>query len=752
MRFWILILFLASAICIQAQGLRYVNTMVGTGSQPNAFRSGDSELGQCIPAVLVPNGMTFWTPQTESSEKKSVAPYYYSKTRLQGFRSSHWIVGGCTQDYGSVTIMPMLDTLRCTPEEWGQAFSHGREVSRPDYYRVEFIHQPIVAEMTGLSHTGIFRFTFRKSGTAYIVINPNSDEGQGSVRIDTLRHEVVGNNPVHRIYQGWGQSAGFSGHFLVKIDRPVTYYGVYANGQVVDKAYSVSGKPCLGAYVACRVRKGETITVKVAQSFCDTDGCRKNMEEEIPDWNFNQVRERLTKIWNDRLSVISVASTDKTALRNFYTAFYHASFLPHEVSDVNGRHPAFADGQNIVKEAQPYYDDFSLWDTYRALHPLMALIYPEKTGDMIQSLVEKYEQGGWMPIFPCWNSYTSEMIGDHTASLISEAYLKGVRNFDVDKAYEALRKNAFEQPSRYVDYCDGKGRRALWDYQKYGFIPLEDSVSEAFHKGEQVSRTLEYAYDDHALSLFAKALGRDSDAMVLRRRSQNYRNVIDPATGWCQGRYANGQFLKERNAFKETAFITEGYPSHYTWYVPHDVYGLMECMGGRDKYVEKLDSMFSCGYYWHGNEPCHQVAFMYGYAGQPWKTQREVRSIMEHQYHDTSDGLSGNDDAGQMSAWYMFAAMGFYPVSPVDQYYMLASPSFSRVEINLPHNKKFTIFAKNASKKNIYVQSAVLNGKPYEKNYLDHAMIANGGVMVFSMGDKPSKWGTGKDATPPLVK
>lgn len=296
------------------------------------------------------------------------------------------------------------------------------------------------------------------------------------------------------------------------------------------------------------------------------------------------------------------------------------------------------------------------------------------------------------------------------------------------------------------------GRRALQSYLKYGYIPLEDSVPDAFHTKEQVSRTLEYAYDDFVLSQVAKLLQKEEDYNVLSARAQNYRNVIDPRTGYAQGRHADGTFLKDQNAFQFTKFITEGAPCHYTWYVPHDPYGLMECMGGKEKFAMKLDSIFSEHRYWHGNEPCHQVAFMFNYTGEPWKTQQAVRHIMETEYLNAPGGLSGNDDAGQMSAWYIFASLGFYPVCPGSPYYILASPSFPKAVIHLENGQTFTLKAENASKDNIYIQSVTLNGKPYSKNYISHKDIVHGGEMIFKMDDTPNRdWGNSPTDCPPFL-
>lgn len=715
----------------------------GTAAKPRG------EKGQCLPAVLVPNGMNFWTAQTGETEAKGKAPYYHMADKIQGFRNSHWIVGGATQDYGSATIMPMFGTLKCQPEERASELNHDLETSTPSYYSTPLFDGAIKAEMTGTSRTGIFRFTYKDAGRAYLVVTPNSDEAMGTVCVNAKTGEITGSNPVHRIYQGWGEEAGFSGYFSVTIQKPIAEYGVYQGDSIYTDKTAIGNLERLGAWIGFDVEAGEEVIVKMASSFCDVDGARNNQLAENPGWNFDAVRDNLTNIWEDRLNAIRVETSDVVAKQKFYTSMYHASFLPHAINDVDGRYPSFAGGKEIMTTAGTYYDDYSMWDTYRALHPLLSILYPEQTGDMIQSLIDKYEQGGWLPIFPCWNSYTSEMIGDHCASLIADAYLKGIRNFDVEKAYEALHKNAFETPESYEDYKDGKGRRALTSYLKYGFIPLEDPVAEAYHAAEQISRTLEYAYDDYALAKFAEALGHEEDAKELYRRSQFYRNVIDPRTGYVQGRHDDGRFIVRDNAFKGCRFITEGQPCHYTWYVPQDPQGLMECIGGEEMYIAKLDSMFSEHRYWHGNEPCHQVSFMYNYAGQPWKTQRQVRQIMNKQYNMGADGLAGNDDAGQMSAWYIFASLGFYPVCPANCEYIIASPSFDRAQIKVGAGKTFTVVAQNASAENIYIQSATLNGQPYEKSYIAHADIAAGGEMVFVMGPEPNtEWGHATECRP----
>ncbi len=735
----------------------YIDTRVGTDASEThtagLFGRHTEEYGQTLPAVLEPNGMNFWTPQTQDTERKCISPYYYRDTLIQGFRNSHWIVGGCTQDYGSMTLSVLTDLLRCKPEDRCTAFYHESETATPSYYSVELPDERIKAEMTGRSRSAIFRFTYNKSGKGYLVVNPNSDEGEGHIEIDTINKVIYGYNPVHRIYQGWGESAGFSGHFVIQYNKDITEFGVYMGDSVKSGSISVSDKENIGLYIGFNVSKGEKVTFKAASSFTGKAGAIANLNAEIPHWDFDRTRTELSEIWNKQLGKIKVSSDDVVSLRKFYGALYRSSFLPRTFNDVDGKYPVFSKCDTVatLDKGVTYYDDYSVWDTYRALHPLLNIISPSKAGQMMNSLVLKYEQGDWLPIFPCWNSYTSAMIGDHCISLLCDAYIKGIEGFDIKKAYEAMRHNAFEFPSR-DEYIDGRGRRALESYLEYGYIPLEDSVPYAHHFCEQVSRTLEYAYDDYALSVIAKKIGMDDDAIILRDRSANYRNVIDPTIGYAQGRYQDGSFMKENNSFGFVKFVTEGAPCHYTWYVPHDPYGLMGLMGGRDNYVSKLDSMFSERRYWHGNEPCHQIPFMYNYAGVPWKTVDAVRHIMDTEYLDKPGGLSGNDDAGQMSAWYIFASLGFYPVCPGSPYYILSAPTFRKAELNLENGNKFVLSAPNVSSANRYIQKVKLNGKEYTKNYISHDDIMNGGIIEFEMGNYPSMtWGVDINDCPPKL-
>jgi predicted alpha-1,2-mannosidase len=351
---------------------------------------------------------------------------------------------------------------------------------------------------------------------------------------------------------------------------------------------------------------------------------------------------------------------------------------------------------------------------------------------MVNSLVLRAEQGGWMPIFPAWASYTAAMIGDHVSTMISDAYIKGINDFDVEKAYRYMRQNAFEIPSR-EEYVDGKGRRALDSYMEYGYIPLEDSVWDAFHRREQVSRTLEYALDDYALAQIALRLGKTADYKALKKRSQNYKNVFDVNTGYVRGKHADGSWVEPFTPNSKTSYICEGTPFHYTWYVPHDVPGLMKRMGGRKAYLKKLDEFFNDGYYWHGNETDQQAPFMFAMAGDASKTQYQTHKINEEEYGTGPGGLSGNEDAGQMSAWLVFSMLGFYPVCPGSGEYVITTPAFEEIKIQLPDGKYFTSRSSGLTEDNFYINSATKNGKKFKGNIITHKEIMDGCELIFEI-------------------
>ena len=715
-----------------------IGTSVSTVSGKFSQQGGNELRANVQPNVTVPFGMTNWCAQTNNTEDKCDPPYYYKDTLITGFRGSHWLSGSCVRDYGSFTIMASTGELVCNSWKRGSKFSHSEEVSSPEYYKINLDAYDVTAEITATTRCGILRFTFNKEGTAHILINPNSDEGQGYIKVIPEKNEVIGYNPVHRIYQGWGEPAGFSGNFVFRVEKKIEEYGVYAGDKIFKDQLSIANVSGLGAYLSFKVKKGEQILVKVGTSFVSIDQARKNLDAEIPAYDFESVRKNLKNTWNNLLSRIDVESDNKDDKVKFYTALYHCFQQPRIYNDVDGEYPRF-DGNaktDTIKNGN-YYCDFSIWDTYRSLHALYNIIIPEYNKDMVRSLLTMAKAGGWLPIFPVWNSYTSAMIGDHVTSVIAEAYVKGVINLS-EQDYEILKKNANESPG-YKEYVDGKGRRALKSYLKYGYIPLEDSVKEAYHKNEQVSRTLEYAYDDFALAQVAKKMGKDEDYIYFLKRSRNYRNVFDPAYNNVNGRYRNGSFIKNMDKEKRASFITEGTPWQYNWYVPQDIKGLIKLMGGNRIFNNSLDDFFYANQYWHGNEPSHQISYLYNYSGEAWKTQKIVASTMNEEYGIGPGGLSGNDDGGQMSAWYVFGAIGFYPVTPVLPEYQICGPKFKKIVIKSPAVKQLVINAPNYSQKNIYIQKIMLNNKELESRTLTHQQITEGGIINFEMTSTPLK-------------
>lgn len=714
--------------------LHHINPLIGTAQATTARILGRNTetYAQTIPSVTWPHGMTNWTPQTQTTEKKCLPPYYYEDSLLTGFRGTHWLNGSCVQDYGSFTILPMLGTSGFLPEQRAVPFSHEQEISSPHLYKLDLLQSGMSISMTATKRCGFIQVAFEQAGTRTFVIEPNSDESRGFIQLDTINNRVLGYNPVHRIYQGWGEEAGFAGYFVVEFDQDLTGFGLYdEQGEYPDESQSAD-RAGLGAFMSFGDQVA-IVNVRIGTSFTSLEQAEKNLIAEIPDWDFDKTVENLAAVWNDLLDRVKVTGeeADKTI---FYTGLYRTFLHPRLMCDVDGSYPGFAGlGEIEVAEDFEYYGDFSTWDTYRAAHPLHNLLAPEYSADFVQSLIAKAEQGGWMPIFPCWNSYTAAMIGDHLASVISDAYLKGVEIPNIETAYHYLRKNAFDSPVDYTVYADGKGRRALDSYLKNGYIPMEDSVLEAFHKQEQVSRTLEYAYDDFALAQLAEGLGKTEDAKLLFARSKNYRNVFDPEVGYMRGRHADGSWAAEFDPNGDMEYITEGTPKHYSWYVPHDVEGLMKLMGGDSMFVAKLDSFFDQGEYWHGNEPCHQSYFLYNYAGQPQKSQALVRRIIREDYHAGPGGLSGNEDGGQMSAWLVFASMGFYPVCPGTEEYALVSPMFEEVRIEVPGRNPFVISAPDADDQQVLIENSLWNGEVFTSSFLTHGMLKNGGMLELKL-------------------
>lgn len=724
--------------------IQYVQPLAGTASATTISAVKHSEAGgtetnaNTIPAVTLPFAMTQWTAQTRQTENKCVPPYFYKDSMLTGFRGSHWLSGSCTQDYGSFTVMPVAGTLKTSAKEYAVRFSHKDEITSPAYYKLKA--GSVITELTSTLRCGMMQFTMQHDDSLYVLVTPNSDYAKGFVKVDAAKGEIWGYNPAHRIYQGWGEPTGFSGWFYIKIEKRFTKNGTFSGSEIFTSD-SIKYKKDAGAFAGFKLKKGEQLLLRIGTSFSSLAAAKKNLAAEVGAKSFAAIRTAATQQWEKALGQIQVQTNNEKDMRVFYTAMYHSMQHPRLFSDVDGTYPAFAGNAQLKKMNGNYYDDFSMWDIYRAQLPLLEILSPTMTNDFVRSLILKGEQGGWLPIFPCWNSYTAAMIGDHVTAFIASAYNKGIRNYDVNAAYALMRKNAFETPANFAEYKNGMGRRALTSYLQYGFVPMEDSVQEAFHKKEQVSRTLEYAFDDYALSVVAKGLNKTDDHKLLQQRSFNYQNVFDPSVGMMRGRHANGNWFTSFNADKRESYITEGTPRQFSFYVPQDIPGLAKLMGGTKQFENALDSLFLKNEYWHGNEPGHQIPFLYNYTSSPFKTQKAVRTILTEEYSDGAGGLSGNDDAGQMSAWYVFAAMGFYPVDPVSNNYQLTSPLFDHITMKLQGAKTFTLQTHKASAQSIYIKEVKWNGQLYKKNYITYQMIMQGGKLELWLTDAPTQWG-----------
>jgi predicted alpha-1,2-mannosidase len=625
-----------------------------------------------------------------------------------------------------------------TPELRASLYRHESEVESPAYYSTVLDSYKTKVEMTGTTRSGMLRISFPKGAQANLLIEPNAKPGEGYVQVRDSSNEIVGYNPVHRLYQGNGKPAGFSGYFVARFHNPILHSGVWC-GAEVHEGHAEQNGSCnrLGAYVSFPNWSGGALLVKVGTSFTSLEEAEKNLDAENDGWDFDRVRQATEKQWQTLLDRIEVKGGTPEQQVMFYTALYHASLAPHIVSDADGTYAGFNQEGKLYNAAPgAYYDDYSIWDTFRALHPLLTILDPQREEQMVQSLIDKGEQGGYLPIFPAWNNYTQEMIGDHSVAIIVDAYAKGLRHFDVNSAYRLILQNATTTPPM-EEYKEGKGRRALESYLRYGFIPLEDKVADAYHRQEQVSRTLEYAYDDALAGDFAEALGKTSDATSLRSRSGNWKNVFDPSVGFVRGRHEDGSWSQPFQADKNYHYITEGVPWQYSFFVPQDILALIQAMGGAESFNAKLDELFAAKLYEQGNEPSHHIAYLYDYSGAPWNTQQRVREILETKYYVGAGGLPGNDDAGQMSAWYVLSAMGFYPVCPGRPTYALTSPIFSRIVIHQTNGKNFTIRAEHAAPDNQYIESTKLNGQPYWKQEISHSDIVNGSTLTFELGSEP---------------
>ena len=702
----------------------WVNPYIGTAGP-------GSDYGGTMPLVTTPFGMTNWTAQTRQN-KISVSSYNYGDSTLSGFIGTHqpaiWM-----GDFGYVTIVPELDDIKTAPEARKLSFTHADEKATPYYYSVLMKtsdSREIKAEITATDHCGYLRFTFPANSRASVLVEATRPKVAGEAQISADRREITGFNP-DRMDAHLGPFAlpNFKGYFVVQFRDTPRESGTYEGSQWHSDAQTAKGTN-VGAYVTFTPAGEKIVEVRVGTSFISIDQARANLQKEVPNWDFDVIRNGLKQTWNKKLGLLEIdgAPDDQRAI--FYTGIYHSLLYPRLFSEYGHYYSAFDDRIHSGVS----YTAYSLWDTFRAEHSLLTLVAPERVNDMVKALLQNYQEGGWMPKWPN-PSYTNIMIATHADAMIAEAINKDFRGFDLNLAYQAAYKDAITPPDgdttrKWYDrepHTPYEARAGLTYAKKLGYVPNDKTA-------ESASSTLEDAYDDYAVAQIAKAVGKENDYRFFINRSRNYRLLFNPETGFMQARNSDGSWADPGAGW------TEGDKWVYTWSPLHDIPGLLRLMGGPDNYNLKLDEHFAGGHNHHDNEPSHHYGYLYDYSGEPWKTQKKVREIAAEAYTNTPTGILGNEDCGQMSAWYIFTAMGFYPVNSVSGDYMIGSPIFRKTVIHLADGKQFTISAPEASETNPYIQSAELNGKPLAIPVVRYSDIIAGGMLTFKMGPLPSKW------------
>ncbi|MEN6459014.1 MAG: GH92 family glycosyl hydrolase [Thermoguttaceae bacterium] len=735
--------------------------MIGTGG-----------FGHTYPGATVPFGMVQLSPDTRLGTWEGCSGYCHDDTAILGFSHTHLSGTGCL-DLGDVRVIPLAgdaDTFD-TAGYPRLPFSHSDETARPGYYSVLLGEPRIKAELTATAHAGFHRYTFPAGQPVSLLIDVDRGIGNHTVAsgatIESDRR-IVG----YRQSRGWADDKTFyfAAEFSRPFDRvtarerqrteeknvfkPLTF--TQAGGKAANGHREVSGECVL---LRARFQNvSEPILVKVGLSAVSVEAARKNLAAEIPGWDFAGTVAAAERSWNDLLGRIEIKTSDQAVRETFYTSLYHVAMAPTLFNDADGGYCGL-DHADHPDGGFQNYSTFSLWDTFRAEHPLLTILQPHRVDDFVNSMLAHQRQFD-QHLLPLWSLAGNEtwcMIGNHSIPVIVDAYLKGFRGFDAEAAYQAIRATSMQD------------RSFLGEYRRLGYVPSDKKN----RKKQSVSRTLEYGYDDWCVAQMARALGKTEDAKLFERRAQAYRNVIDPSVGFARGRLADGQW---RAPFEPNVLVWDDYTEatawNYTWFVPHDVPGLIGLLGGDAACIAKLDRMFQedsrmavtgspdltglIGQYVHGNEPCHHVAYLYCYAGAPWKTQARVRQIMTTLYNNRVDGMCGNDDCGQMSAWYVFSALGLYPVNPSSSVYVLGSPLVDQATIHLDpkfhKGRTFTMVAENNSPKNVYIQSALLNGKPLQRCWLSHAEITGGGQLVLRMGPEPNMaWGQRPEDRPPAT-
>ena len=720
--------------CEAYEPVDYVNTLMGTDSK---FLLSN---GNTYPAVALPWGMNFWTPQT--GRMGDGWAYTYASDKIRGFKQTHqpspWI-----NDYGQFSIMPVTGGMKIGEDERASWFSHKAETATPYYYQVYLADHDVVAEMSPTERCAAFRFTFPESEESYVVIDAFDNGSHVEVLPDG--RTVVG----YTTKNSGGVPEGFKNYFVVQFDEPFASSAVWSDSVVAKGRTALTGDH-VGAIVGFRTERGDKVNVKVASSFISPEQALQNLKE-VEGKDFDAVKDAARDRWNDVLGRIVASDGDIDRLRTFYSCFYRSVLFPRMLHEVT------ADGQ--VMHYSPYngqvlpgrmFTDTGFWDTFRCLFPFLNLVFPEMAEQMQEGLLNTYLESGF---FPEWASpgHRGCMIGNNSASVVADAYLKGLAKVDADKMFEGLLHGA----NAVHPTVSSTGRLGFDYYNRLGYVPYNVGINE------NAARTLEYAYDDWCIYQMGKALGRpESEIAVYKERAANYKNIFNPVTNLMSGRNEDGTF-PDLNPLKWGDAFTEGNAWHYSWSVFHDVAGLMELMGGKDAFVTMLDSVFSVppvfddsyygfviheiremqivnmGNYAHGNQPVQHMIYLYDYAGQPWKAQNHLRDVMTRLYRPTPDGYCGDEDNGQTSAWFVFSAMGFYPVCPGTDQYVIGAPLFDHVQINLPGGKTVEINAEGNSDTNRYVSGIKVNGEEYTKNYFTYGDLTSGATIDFTMSATP---------------
>jgi predicted alpha-1,2-mannosidase len=711
--------------------ISYVNPFIGTGGH-----------GHTYPGATMPFGMMQLSPDTRLDGWDGCSGYHYSDTEIYGFSHTH-LSGTGVSDYGDILLMPTnkvvfnngADTSSSSAEKEGykSKFSHENEVAEPGLYKVHLDDTNIDVALTVSKRSGMHKYQFPANKNQVVILDLLHRDKVLDAKINKISDTELSG---YRFSEAWATDQRL--FFSIKTSHPFN-----------DILQSPPKKGMPGAQKIALTfinPKNEPVRIKIGISAVDIAGAKKNLATEIGDKTFEEVKKEAQQAWGKQLEKIVIEDPNTDHKTNFYTAMYHVSIAPNLYQDVDGRYRGMDLKIHQTNDFE-YYTVFSLWDTYRAAHPLYTILETERTNDFINTFLVKYDEGGIMPIWDLSANYTGCMIGYHAVPVIADAYLKGIRNYDVDKAFKAMKHSAT------------RDKLGLDSYKNFGFIPVEK-------ESESVSKTLEYAYDDWTIAQMANDLGKENDYRTYLERAQSYKNVFDPESQFMRGRFRNTWFAPfDPN---EVNFnYTEANAWQYSFYVPQDVSGFIKLLGGKDQLENQLDKLFVAdaktsgrhqvditgliGQYAHGNEPSHHMAYLYNFVNKPAKTQKKVRQILTELYTNTPDGISGNEDCGQMSAWYIFSSLGFYPVTPGSNQYIIGSPLFEKATINLENGKNFTVQANNISPENKYIESVQLNGKGYEYSYLNHQDIINGGSLVFEMTNKPTNWGT-KDAFIPSTK